>query len=80
MNKEEQIKYLEEELERTVKLYLINEVTYRSLSSKIMSVSKPNNKLLGIQTDTKQKKEFFEKQVRSFRGLINEIKKGAFEV
>jgi len=79
MTKEEQINFLEEELERVIKMYLSNEVIYRSLTSSVMS-SKRDDKLLAMQTDAKKKRQFFQGQVRNLRGLAKEIEKGEFDV
>tara|TARA_R100000049_G_C1935400_1_gene79257 strand:+ start:214 stop:453 length:240 start_codon:yes stop_codon:yes gene_type:complete len=79
VNKENQINYLQEELERVMKMYLSNEVIYRSLTSTVMSSGR-DDKLLGMQTDAKKKRQFFQGQIRNLRGLVKEIEKGEFDV
>ena len=77
--KAEVIKYLEEELLKTLKMRAISEADHRALKTEMMAIRKPGDKLNAAFTQSGKNIEWLSDKIRNIRNLIAEIKDGRMD-
>lgn len=80
LSKREQVDFLTDKLNDTIRIYLENEVNYRSIQSKILSESKANDQMMNANNQARFTRDALQAKIRNFRFLIKEIEKGEFNV